>query len=332
MDQVADLLRDVRARGEAALCDRAVRYAALACLRALGVRDADEAAARRLLTVLYISHDDRALRRPAFAGDAPPERIEDLAETAFDDGGEALAAAAAEFARRPSAAQFRIACALMQTWRARSRALAAEWVLDAIAMARLRGEEPARSLMHQARQLGVEREALSRWRLRRVAEEEAVEAATDAVRRAFWDRVREEDPAALWGLAGELRDMMLRLLFCAPRHRAEVEARFDVDLLRQQAEAALSAGTAGAMADFAGALRASILYVTETVAAMVCAADQRETRRWADAVRAQLDANPDMPTYLRTGMVDWLRACFNAMERVAAQIAAVATPGRRHSA
>ena len=52
------------------------------------------AAARRLLTVLYISHDDRALRRPAFAGDAPPERIEDLAETAFDDGGEALAAAA----------------------------------------------------------------------------------------------------------------------------------------------------------------------------------------------------------------------------------------------
>ena len=96
-----------------------------------------------------------------------------------------------------------------------------------------------------------------------------------------------------------------------------------MELLRQQSAAALAAGTPGAMADFAATLRSSVLYVTGVLTDMVAPADREETRRWAQAVRGQLDADPPMDEYLRGPMVDWLRSAFNVLERVAAQVAGV---------
>lgn len=325
-DSVGALLARVREGRESALCDRSVRLEATAVASELGGRDG-EGAGRRLLTLLYITIDDSCLRRPAPPDpDAEFVTPEDLAKTEYDDGGEALKAACVSFADDPTHAGFAIASGLFGTWKSRSRAQAGQFVLDSITMARVRGDEPSPSLMHQARQLGVEREAISRWRLQRATAEEASASVHDVVRRAFWDRIRQGvgehmDYDALWSLAGELRDMALRLLFAAPRWRALIEERWDVELLRQQSRAALSSGAPAAMEDFASTLRNSILYVTGVLVDMVAPADRDETRRWADAVRSQLDANPPMDEYLRGPMIDWLRSAFNVLERIAAQVA-----------
>ena len=308
-----ELSETVRAGGVAALCSRATRARAFEVVAPLlRGAPATERDARILLTLLLLHSDRSPLMRPGF--DGSPESLP--AGPTLDEDAAPLLAQIERFVADPSAASFAIASSLLHTWRTRSRASTAQFVLDRIAISRMRAEEPSRALLHQARELGVHEEALRRWQLRVVPEEDAVRLVRQAALRAFWDRVAlevEADPPryeALFDLSRELRDKLAQLLFAAPRYRERVLEHFDVDLLQQQV----------GLADFPSTLRAMILYVSGVVEDMVCAADRAEAGRWRASHTAALDADPPITEYLRGDFLRWLRGAFEWTERVAAQV------------
>ena len=262
----------------------------------------------------------KALRAASTAEEAEVDAAERAAR-ANEEGGGTTATPFSEVARRASR--------FYKAWSAHDKPHTLDQLMASVVAKSVRQREqegrsaeamePPEETLAQIRRLGgVEAEAEARRRFhgswQTVATPERLEQTVmEVAQRAFWDaihhHVSEGNLDALFSVLGELQGAMRALIAHAPRALAELDDKFDVAFLKQQADH-------GALdpASVHGLMR----YVAATIAGWHAPADDAEARAWVDEAEASIRAHErdELPAFVLACLLPFLRGAQERLQRV----------------
>ena len=216
---------------------------------------------------------------------------------------------------------------LLLAWRKRDAPLTLKFLLDDVVLAKSDGRsaEEVERLFDQIRSIGgLEAEAAARRRHDR--DWESVQPAdlearlAEAMRRAFWDGMKEEcaaDPPSferLFATLQELKDAVKALVAHAPRQQAKIDEGLDVAWLKQQADnGVLSVALIHQCMRFTG----------DTIISYKAAADTPEAIAWGQRLLADTADNARPFAEVLPVLIDFMRDAFVHVEQIYGRILAL---------